>query len=500
MILQQQVIAGRIDLPPKERGNKSMFKKTNQKLNVVIIFTVVAALLLSACGGTETPVPTQAAPTEAAVVTPAAPEPTQAAPTAAAPTQAAPPPGPTPDPNLPSAVFPTPAPGEPAAVANFNTTIYSGPGTNYVVYAAFLGSQTAKVVGKSEDSLWWAISVPVAVNGTGWVDAGWVTVSNADTVPVLPTPPVPSTTDLVPPAPEDPQLYTVVNTYVRSGPSNSYPAYGIAQTGAHARVLGKSEDGLWWVVRLDPAKVGDGHGWVEAQYTEEMNVEAVPVVAAPTAAQSAPPPPPPSGAPSATAQDYVNVRSGPGTNYAVLVVAPPGASGEVSGKSADGAWWQVKISTQYSPDGFGWVSADYVTTQNTDAVPVVEAPAPPPTVGTTPPPTTEGGCAIASQNPADGTVFGVSASFETTWLLQNTSSGAWTQGDYDFVYVGAVDNTKLHTGPDRYDLTANVDPGATYNFAVSMYAPFEMGTFGEAWSLMVGSQPVCTFYVYIEVK
>jgi hypothetical protein len=152
----------------------------------------------------------------------------------------------------------------------------------------------------------------------------------------------------------------------------------------------------------------------------------------------------------------VNVRSGPGTNYPVLVVAPPGVSGEVSGKNADGAWWQVKISTDYSADGFGWVSADYVTTQNTEAVPVVEGPVPPPTVGTTPPPSTTSGCLISAQNPADGTVFGVSASFETTWLLQKWS-GPWEQAT-TILFVGQL-RTPLHMGPDRYDLTATVEPG-----------------------------------------
>jgi len=266
-------------------------------------------------------------------------------------------------------------------------------------------------------------------------------------------------------------------------------------------VLGKSEDSLWWVVRIDPAKVGAGNGWVEAQYTQASNVEGVPTVAAPVAPESVPPPAPPAGAPSATTTDYVNVRSGPGTNYPVLVVAPPGVSGEVSGKSADGGWWQVKISTQYASDGLGWVSASYVTTQNTDSVPVVEPPAAPPPVESTPPtPAPGAGCAVAAQNPADGTVFGVSASFQTTWLLQNTGTETWDQGEYDFVYVGSLDNTKLHMGSDRYDLGANVEPGGTYNFAVSMFAPFETGEFGEAWSLMVGSKPVCTFYVYIQVK
>jgi uncharacterized protein YraI len=287
---------------------------------------------------------------------------------------------------------------------------------------------------------------------------------------------------------------------VRTGPAGTFPAYGIATSGASARVLGKSEDGLWWVVRLDPAQIGAGHGWVEALYTQALNVEEVPTVTTPTAAESAPPPAPPAGAPSATSLDYVNVRSGPGTNFPVLVVAPPAVSGEVSGKNADATWWQVKISTQYSADGLGWVSADYVTTQNTEAVPVVEGPVPPPVVGTTPPPSSASGCLLSAQNPEDGTVFGVSASFETTWLLQNTGSGPWNQGEYDLLFVGAVENTPLHMGPDRYDLTATVDPGGTYNFAVPMLAPFEMGTFGEVWQLTYGNQPVCQFYVYIEVK
>ena len=53
----------------------------------------------------------------------------------------APAPGPTPIQLCPVAVVPTPAPGEPAAVANYNTTINSGPGTNYVVYRSSWAAQ-----------------------------------------------------------------------------------------------------------------------------------------------------------------------------------------------------------------------------------------------------------------------------------------------------------------------------------------------------------------------
>jgi uncharacterized protein YraI len=479
----------------------------------IFILLMAMSLVLSACGGATTPAPTQdvamlqtqAAQTVVADLTQnAPPPPTQAPPPTAAPTVAptetAPPPGPTPDPNIPVAVIPTAAPGEPSAIANFNTIIFSGPGTNYVVYATLLGGRTVLVTGKSEDGLWWAISVPVAPDGNGWVSAGWVTVTNADGVPVLPTPPVPSTVEFVAPGPDDPQAVAIANVYVRTGPATNFPAYGIAQTGATGRVIGVSEDGLWWVVRLNPQNVGAGYGWVMAQYTQASNVEGVQTIAMPAAPVSATPPAPPAGAPVATAIEPVNVRSGPGTNFPVLVVAPAGASGEVSGVSADGAWWQVIISTQYSPSGFGWVSASWVVTQNTQSVPIVESPTAPPVVETTPPPSGGTGCGVVSQTPADGTVFAAGSPFDTTWVLTNTGEQKWDQSEYDIAYVGAVNNIRLHTGSDRYDLTNTVEPGWTYNFSMPMIAPFEPGVYGELWQLVLGNQPVCEFYVYISVQ
>jgi len=484
-------------------------KKDNRTNKSALILSVVfvGILVLSACGPAATPAPTQdtaaiqtqAAQTVIADLTANAPPPTQAPPPTAAPTEAPPPPGPTPDPNIPVAVIPTPAAGEPAAVAMYNTTIYGGPGTNYVVYASFLGGSTAKVVGKSEDGLWWAISVPVAPTGSGWVDAGWVAVSNADSVPVLPTPPVPPTTEMIPPGPTDPQAMALANVYVRTGPATNYPAYGIAPAGMSGRVIGVSEDGLWWVVRINPENVGAGYGWVMAQYTQASNVDGVQTIQNPDTYASVPPAPPPSGAPAATAIEYVNVRTGPGTNYPVLGVASPGASAEVSGKSADGAWWQVKIPTQYSSSGFGWVSADYVITQNTDSVPVVDAPPAPPPVETTPPPPSGTGCTLVSQTPVDGTQFAAGSGFSTTWVLQNTGAEKWDEGEVDVRYLGAAGNIMLHQGSDVYDLVASVQPGDTYNFSVSMIAPFDPGTYGELWEVAMGSQQFCQFYVYITV-
>ena len=274
----------------------------------------------------------------------------------------------------------------------------------------------------------------------------------------------------------------IANVYVRTGPATNYPAYGIAPAGATGWVIGVSEDGLWWVVRLNPANVGAGYGWVMAEYTQASNVESVQTIQNPDTYASIPPAPPPSGGPAAMAVDYVNVRTGPGTNYPVLGVASPGAAASVSGKSADGAWWQVVIPTQYSSSGSGWVSADYVVTQNTESVPVVDAPAPPPTVETTPPPPAASGtgCVLVSQSPADGTVLAAGTGFSTTWVLQNTGAEKWSDGEVDLRYVGAAANIPLHQGSDIYDLAASVQPGDTYNFSVSMIAPYETGRIRRA--------------------
>lgn len=56
------------------------------------------------------------------------------------------------------------------------------------------------------------------------------------------------------------------------------------------------------------------------------------------------------------AKDDLNVRTGPGTDYAVEGLIFSGQIAQVTGKSADGGWWRI-ICTQDS-SGFCWISAD----------------------------------------------------------------------------------------------------------------------------------------------
>ncbi|NIO67633.1 MAG: SH3 domain-containing protein, partial [Anaerolineae bacterium] len=91
------------------------------------------------------------------------------------------------------------------------------------------------------------------------------------------------------------------------------------------------------------------------------------------------------GQPTVTATTDLNIRSGPGTVYPVLGLLRAGQTAEVTGISADAAWWQIKFSG--AADGHGWVSAKYVTAQNTSNVPMVQAPPLPATPTPTPTPT-----------------------------------------------------------------------------------------------------------------
>jgi uncharacterized protein YraI len=478
--------------------------KTNINLAKTGVMVLIVAVILAGCGPAATTVaPTAVPPTAvpATAVPPTAVPATAVPPTAVPPTVA---PTVAPDPmyyeNEPVSVVPAGVAGQPLVEAAINTAIFGGPGTNYVVYGAFLGGKTAIATGLSADGLWYAISVPVAPGGNGWVSGTYVIARDTTGLPTLPTPPVPPTVELVPPAEGDPQAVALTQTYVRNGPGDTYPAYGIAQTNAKARVIGKSQDGSWLTVRVNPQVIGLGYGWVATAYTQPSNIDSVLVVAEPN---QPPPvavePPPSTGGPTATAIDYVNLRSGPGSEYLLLGTVAPGATGVVSGKSSDGAWWQVVVPTTFYSPGLAWVSADWVVTSNVDGVPVVTAPAPPPTeIPTTPP--AANACILVSQDPADNTTFAPSYGFGMTWVLQNTSSQPWNQDSTDLVFLGAINGQRLHQNYDLYDITTTVQPGATYTVSGGLITPATPGQYGEAWSLVSNGTTVCTFWVIVNVQ
>lgn len=72
--------------------------------------------------------------------------------------------------------------------------------------------------------------------------------------------------------------------------------------------------------------------------------------------------------------DYINVRSGPGTNYIEIGVLIAGETISANGRTQDGAW--IQINYPGVEDGVGWVYSPLVTLISGGELPILE---PPPT-------------------------------------------------------------------------------------------------------------------------
>ena len=67
----------------------------------------------------------------------------------------------------------------------------------------------------------------------------------------------------------------------------------------------------------------------------------------------------------------LNLRDRPDTAGQVLAVIPAGTALQIVGQDRTGTWWQVLYPS--APDGYGWVTAAFVQTSGTPAVPVIGA-------------------------------------------------------------------------------------------------------------------------------
>lgn len=135
-----------------------------------------------------------------------------------------------------------------------------------------------------------------------------------------------------------------------------------------------------------------------------------PKPATPTPKPPTPTPVPPTAtpepepeSPQAVASRTMNVRGGPGTDFAVLASASVGDSFDITGKNEDGSWYQICCFAEEQP---GWVSASLVTVQGDAAAIEVAAdiPEPPPTA--TPAPTATPGPTTAATPGGGGSTGG----------------------------------------------------------------------------------------------
>jgi uncharacterized protein YraI len=191
---------------------------------------------------------------------------------------------------------------------------------------------------------------------------------------IPPSAPAPPTTGTIPtPNPGVATVTTSTYVKVRSGPSKQYQVLFIAQPDTSAAAKGILSDGAWYAIEVPTTVLESGIGWVSADFVIPTSTEDLPVIPAPPPPPEFEPSPPAEGDPTVTTIDAVNIRSGPNnqcTSYGVPTIGTPALA---IGISADGSWYAIRIATEFSADGIGWVNANYITTNNTENLPVMDS-------------------------------------------------------------------------------------------------------------------------------
>ncbi len=242
--------------------------------------------------------------------------------------------------NTPSATAaPTQAPSN-GSEQTAKTTEYvnfrSGPGTNYSSKGVIALGTTVTVTDTS-NSEWYAVRLS---NGsTGYIFAQYLKLNCSSSATATP-------------APSGSEQTAKTTEYVnfRSGPGTNYSSKGVIASGTTVTVTDTSNS-EWYAVRLSNGSTG----YIFAQYLKLNSSSSATATPAPTQA--------PSGSEqSAKTTEYVNFRSGPGTNYSSKGVIASGTTVTVTDRS-NSEWYAVRLSNGST----GYIFAQYLKVTGTSS-------------------------------------------------------------------------------------------------------------------------------------
>ena len=217
----------------------------------------------------------------------------------------------------------------------------SGPGTNYSSKGVISLGTTVTVTDTS-NAQWYAVRLS---NGsTGYIFAEYISFTGSNT---------PSATAAPTQAPSNGSEQTAKTTeYVnfRSGPGTNYSSKGVIALGTTVTVTDTSNS-EWYAVRLSNGSMG----YIFAQYLKLNSSSSATATPAPTQA--------PSGSEqSAKTTEYVNFRSGPGTNYSSKGVIASGTTVTVTDRS-NSQWYAVRLANGST----GYIFAQYLKVTGTSS-------------------------------------------------------------------------------------------------------------------------------------
>ena len=224
----------------------------------------------------------------------------------------------------------------------------SGPGTNYNSKGVIALGTTVTVTDTS-NAQWYAVRLS---NGsTGYIFAEYISFTGSNT---------PSATAAPTQAPSNGSEQTAKTTeYVnfRSGPGTNYSSKGVIALGTTVTVIDTSNS-EWYAVRLSNGSTG----YIFAQYLKLNSSFSATATPAPTQA--------PSGSEqSAKTTEYVNFRSGPGTNYSSKGVIASGTTVTVTDRS-NSQWYAVRLANGST----GYIFAQYLKVTGTSSATPTQAP------------------------------------------------------------------------------------------------------------------------------
>ena len=218
----------------------------------------------------------------------------------------------------------------------------SGPGTNYNSKGVIALGTTVTVTDTS-NAQWYAVRLS---NGsTGYIFAEYISFTGSNT---------PSATATPTQAPSNGSEQTAKTTeYVnfRSGPGTNYSSKGVIALGTTVTVTDTS-NAQWYAVRLSNGSTG----YIFAEYISFTGSNTPSATATPTQA--------PSNGSEQTAKttEYVNFRSGPGTNYSSKGVIASGTTVTVTDRS-NSQWYAVRLANGST----GYIFAQYLKVTGTSS-------------------------------------------------------------------------------------------------------------------------------------
>ena len=206
----------------------------------------------------------------------------------------------------------------------------SGPGTNYSSKGV-IASGTAITVTDTSNSEWYAVRLS---NGTtGYMFSEYISMSGGSSS---------SGSDSVP-STESTAAKVTEYVNVRSGPGTNYTSKTVIASGTSITITDRS-NAEWYAVKLSNGMTG----YIFSQYIQLSNDSSSDAGSVPST-ESTP----------AKTTEYVNVRSGPGTNYTSKTVIASGTSITVTDTS-NPEWYAVKLSNGMT----GYIYSIYIELQS----------------------------------------------------------------------------------------------------------------------------------------